>query len=212
MEPAALAAPGGGEGITFRKAVKYAAKGRVALIGPAGSGKSYTMLLLARALAGPKGKIAAVDTEHGSLSKYADIFDFDVMELDSFSPETFVNALHASEAAGYDVFCCDSLSHFWVGKDGALEFVDMAAKRNRDNMGGWKEFRPHERLMVDEMISSTMPRDLHHAYQDRLPGADWLGRQEEAREGRPGAGAARRAGVRVRPRRIHGRGQYLYRG
>ncbi len=140
-EPAALAAPGSGEGFTFRKAVKYAAKGRVALIGPAGSGKSYTMLLLARALAGPKGRIAAVDTEHGSLSKYADIFDFDVMELDSFSPETFVNALHASEAAGYNVFCCDSLSHFWVGKDGALEFVDMAAKRNRDNMGGWKEFR-----------------------------------------------------------------------
>jgi Mrp family chromosome partitioning ATPase len=36
----------------FTKAVKYAAKGRVALVGPAGSGKSYTSLLLARALAG----------------------------------------------------------------------------------------------------------------------------------------------------------------
>jgi len=139
----------------FAKAVKYAAKGRVALIGPAGSGKSYTMLLLARALAGPTGRIAAIDTEHGSLSKYADIFDFDVMELDRFSPEAFVDALQAAEGAGYDVFCCDSLSHFWVGRDGALEFVDMAAKRNRDNMGGWKEFRPHERLMVDVMISSS---------------------------------------------------------
>ena len=139
----------------FAKAVKYAAKGRVALIGPAGSGKSYTMLLLARALAGPTGRIAAIDTEHGSLSKYADIFDFDVMELDRFSPSAFVDTLHAAEDAAYDVFCCDSLSHFWVGRDGALEFVDMAAKRNRDNMGGWKEFRPHERLMVEEMISSS---------------------------------------------------------
>src|SRR4051812_13876400 len=73
-----------GNGIAFRKAVKYAAKGRIALIGPAGSGKSYTSLLLARALAGPNGRIAAVDTEHGSLSKYADVFDFDVIELDSF--------------------------------------------------------------------------------------------------------------------------------
>lgn len=143
-----------GHGIAFKKAVKYAAKGRIALVGPAGSGKSYTMLLAARALAGPNGKIAAVDTEHGSLSKYADIFDFDVIELDRFSPDTFITALHAAEEAHYDVFCCDSLSHFWVGRDGALEFVDMAAKRNKDNMGGWKEFRPHERLMVDEMVSS----------------------------------------------------------
>ena len=149
------AGPNKPKGISFTKAVKYAAKGRVALVGPAGSGKSYTMLLIARALAGPNGKIAAIDTEHGSLSKYADIFDFDVMELDSFSPQSFVDALHAAEDAGYDVFCCDSLSHFWVGKDGALEFVDMAGKRNRDNMGGWKEFRPHERAMVDEMVSST---------------------------------------------------------
>jgi hypothetical protein len=142
-------------GIAFKKAVKYAAKGRIALIGPAGSGKSYTSLLLARALAGPNGKIAAVDTEHGSLSKYADVFDFDVIQLDSFAPKMFVTALHAAEDAGYDVFLCDSLSHFWTGRDGALEFVDMAQKRNKDNMGGWKEFRPHERLMVDEMVSSS---------------------------------------------------------
>jgi hypothetical protein len=134
--------------------VKYAAKGRVALIGPAGSGKSYTSLLLASALAGPNGRIAAIDTEHGSLSKYADLFDFDVIELNSFSPETFIESLHAAEGARYDVFLCDSLSHFWTGREGALEFVDMAAKRNKDNMGGWKEFRPHERLMVDEMVSS----------------------------------------------------------
>jgi energy-coupling factor transporter ATP-binding protein EcfA2 len=146
--------PSSTNGIAFKKAVKYASKGRIALIGPAGSGKSYTSLLLARALAGPNGRIAAIDTEHGSLSKYADLFDFDVIELDSFSPQTYVEALHAAENAGYDVFLCDSLSHFWTGRDGALEFVDMAGKRSKDNMGGWKEFRPHERLMVDEMISS----------------------------------------------------------
>jgi energy-coupling factor transporter ATP-binding protein EcfA2 len=138
----------------FAKAVKYDAKGRVALIGPAGSGKSYTALMLARTLAGPKGKIAAIDTEHGSLSKYADIFDFDVMELDSFSPESFVSALHAAEAAGYDVFICDSLTHFWYGKDGAHDFVEMAQKRQRDQQAGWKEFRPYERAMVDDMLAS----------------------------------------------------------
>lgn len=144
--------------IQFNKAVKYEAKGRVALIGPAGSGKSFTALTLARLLAGPNGKIAAVDTEHGSLSKYADMFDFDVVELSSYSPDNFMEALKAAEAAKYDVFVADSLSHFWMGKDGALEFVDVAAKRSssRDGMAGWKEFRPHERAMVDAMIASPM--------------------------------------------------------
>ena len=155
LAKAAPVVPDSKKSITFAKAVKYAAKGRVALVGPAGSGKSYTMLLLARALAGPTGRIAAIDTEHGALSKYADVFDFDVIELDTFSPETYITTLHSAEEAGYDVFCCDSLSHFWMGRDGALEFVDMATKRNRgDSMNGWREFRPHERLMVDEMISS----------------------------------------------------------
>ena len=63
--------------IAFKKAVKYDAKGRIALIGPAGAGKSMTMLKFARSLAGPAGTIAALDTEHGSLSKYADQFDFE---------------------------------------------------------------------------------------------------------------------------------------
>jgi hypothetical protein len=140
--------------IQFKKAVKYDARGRVALVGPAGSGKSYTGLKLARLLAGPNGRIAALDTEHGSLSKYADLFDFDVFELASYSPDRFMAALDAAEADKYDVLLVDSLSHFWVGKDGALEFVDAAARRHKDQMGGWKDFRPHERAMVDRMIAS----------------------------------------------------------
>jgi energy-coupling factor transporter ATP-binding protein EcfA2 len=142
----------------FQRAVKYASKGRVALVGPAGSGKSYTMLILAQLLAGEGGKIAAIDTEQGSLSKYADEFDFDVMPLSSYTVDDFLGPLHAAEKAGYSVFCCDSLSHFWMGKNGALEFVD-AAKRSsssRDDMSGWKAFRPHERAMVDAMIASPL--------------------------------------------------------
>jgi hypothetical protein len=146
-------------------AIKYNAKERVVLIGPAGGGKSFTALLLARKLAGPNGKVAAVDTEGGPLSKYADMFDFDVLELDSFSTEAFIDALHAAENAGYTVFLCDSQSRFWTGKDGAFDFVDMAARRHKDQMGGWKDFRSHERLMVDELIFLALPR-LHDAEED----------------------------------------------
>jgi hypothetical protein len=142
----------------FQKAVKREAKGRVALIGPAGAGKSYTMLQLAKGLAGADGTIAAIDTEHGSLSKYADMFAFDVVEPDSYSIDSFLKLMDDAEAAGYSVFCVDSLSHFWMGKDGALEFVDNQSKRSgkADSFAGWKDFRPKERAMVDRMIASGM--------------------------------------------------------
>jgi len=47
-ESAAQVVPNIRKSITFTRAVKYNAKGRIALIGPGGSGKSYTMLLIAR--------------------------------------------------------------------------------------------------------------------------------------------------------------------
>jgi hypothetical protein len=156
--------------LQFKKAVKSKAKGRIALIGVSGGGKSYTALTAARALVGPTGKIAAVDTEHGSLSKYAHTpqcggdgvcedpshFEFDVIELDDYTPDNFQACMKAARDGGYDALIIDSLSHFWVGKGGALEFVDLAAKKSssRDGMSGWKEFRPHERAMVDDMIAA----------------------------------------------------------
>ena len=85
--------------IQFQKAVKYEAKGRVAMIGPAGSGKSYSMLILATLLAAG-GKIAAIDTEQGSLSKYADLFDFDVCPLKSYSPDNFIDGQSAGRSVG----------------------------------------------------------------------------------------------------------------
>jgi len=142
--------------IPFRRAVKYEARGRVALVGPAGSGKSLTMLVFADALG---KKIAAVDTEHGSLSKYADLFEFDVIEPSSYSVESLIASIDAAEAAGYDVFCIDSLSHYWMGADGALEFVDRASKRQNakdDSFAGWKLFRPQERRLIDRIIGTKM--------------------------------------------------------
>jgi ABC-type lipoprotein export system ATPase subunit len=65
---------------TFRKAVKYDAKLRFAVCGPSGSGKTHTLLQVATELGGP---VALIDTEHGSASKYADLFEFDVLELES---------------------------------------------------------------------------------------------------------------------------------
>ena len=125
----------------FKKAVKSRSKLRLALIGPSGSGKTYSALAIA---AGLGSNIAVIDTEHGSASKYADLFNFDVLELGSYSPEKYVEALKAAAAAGYDVVVIDSLSHAWMGKDGALEMVDRAAARSKsgNSFGAWREVTP----------------------------------------------------------------------
>ncbi|MFJ1993047.1 ATP-binding protein [Streptomyces asiaticus] len=136
----------------FTRATKEQAKARVALDGPSGSGKTYTALTIATALG---QRIAVIDTERGSASKYANEFAFDVLELNYFAPTDLVEALAAAGAAGYDVVVVDSLSHFWSGSGGMLEQVDQAAKRGfgGNSFGGWKEARPMERQMVDALVA-----------------------------------------------------------
>lgn len=137
--------------LSFTKATKKAAKGRVALDGPSGSGKTYTALTLATTLG---DRVAVIDTEHGSASKYADMFEFDTLHLDRYSPQILIDALGAAAVAGYEVVVVDSLSHFWMGTDGMLEQVDKAAKRSGGHgMSGWKEMRPVERQMVESLLA-----------------------------------------------------------
>jgi hypothetical protein len=134
----------------FRRAVKRDAKLRLALSGPAGSGKTYSLLAIATGLG---GGIAYVDTERGSASKYADLFAFDVVEPAEFDPRQLIEIIGAAVAGGYDAICIDSLSHYWMGKGGELEMVAQAAKRSQSNASGgngfaaWKHVTPvHNRL------------------------------------------------------------------
>lgn len=136
----------------FTKATKRQARGRVSLIGPSGSGKTYTALSIAKHLG---GRVALIDTERGSASKYANLFDFDTLILDSFHPERYIEAILAAEQAGYDILVIDSLSHAWSGKDGALELVDRAAKRDRsgNSFSAWREVTPLHNKLVDAMLA-----------------------------------------------------------
>lgn len=138
----------------FKKAVRSQAKLRLALLGPSGSGKTYTALSIAKHLG---KRIAVIDTERGSASLYAgDVCDFDVLEPESFSPSTYVQAIHAAEREGYDVIVIDSLTHAWSGKGGALEMVDNAAKRSKsaNSFAAWRDVTPEHNALVDALVSS----------------------------------------------------------
>jgi hypothetical protein len=138
----------------FVPATKEQAKARVALAGPSGSGKTWTGLIIATGLAGPDGRIAVIDTERGSASKYVGPFKFDRLNMYRYDPRDLVKALASAAKAGYDVVLIDSLSRFWSGAGGMLEVVDNAAKRSYggNSFGGWKEARPIENDMIEAML------------------------------------------------------------
>lgn len=139
----------------FKKAEKAKAKLRLALSGPSGSGKTYSALSIAQ----PFGKIAVIDTEHGSASKYAGLFpEFDVLELSNYHPQNYINALSAAAAAGYDVLIIDSLSHAWNGAGGVLEIVDKAASRSdsKNTFAAWRDATPLQQKLVEAILAAPM--------------------------------------------------------
>src|SRR3990167_6462734 len=138
----------------FQKATRHQAKLRLALICPAGAGKTYTALKVAEGLG---GKIALIDTERGSASKYSHVTDFDVLELVSFAPERYIDAIHEAEAEGYGVLVIDSLSHAWSGKDGILEFVDKRKAQSRGNdFAVWRDATPLQNKLVDTILGAKL--------------------------------------------------------
>lgn len=142
---------------TFVKATKKRSKARIALDGPSGSGKTYSALIAATVLA-DGGKIAVVDTEHGSASLYSDDFTFDVMELSEYNPANYIGAIELAENLGYAVVVLDSLSHAWEGEGGALDLVDQATKRSRsgNSYTAWRDVTPLHRKLVDAMLQTKM--------------------------------------------------------
>lgn len=139
----------------FKKAVKKQSKLRLAISGPSGAGKTYTALMIANQL----GRTAVLDTEHGSASKYADLFEFDALNMEApFDPRRYIEAIKAASDAGYEVLVIDSLSHAWSGAGGLLEQVDKVAAKMRtsNTFGAWKELTPIQTQMVEALLAAKL--------------------------------------------------------
>lgn len=132
----------------FAKATKEQAKLRLAIFGPSGSGKTFTSLRMATGLG---GKIAVIDTERGSASKYADRFIFDVLELPKRDIKTYCQAISVASKSGYSVLIVDSLTHAWHE---LLNEVDKLAraKYGGNTWGAWSEGTPKQRSLVNAIL------------------------------------------------------------
>lgn len=133
----------------FSKATKKKAKLRLALEGPSGSGKTTAALNIASGLG---GKIAFIDTEHGSASLYSDMFDFDVLDLaPPYAPERFIEALKAAEQAGYETVVIDSMTHEWEGEGGCLDILNSLGGRFTD----WSKVTPRHNAFINAILQSN---------------------------------------------------------
>jgi hypothetical protein len=126
----------------FRKAKAEQAALKMGVYGPAGSGKTFTSLLLAEGLAAAtKKRVAYIDTEHGtdfyckdvpSRAVHPQAFDFDALYTRSLTEITA--AVHGIDTATHGVVVIDSVTHLWeaaiaayAGKKTSIDSIPMHA-------------------------------------------------------------------------------------
>lgn len=147
--------------LQIRKATRKNIKLRLGLMGPTGSGKTFTALSIAEALSltQPKARILLADTERASSERYAEgkPFDFDIVPLEPPYHPDIVGQVIKMAGGDYDVVIFDSLTHLYIGAGGLLEVVDAAGKRARGNTyAGWKEGTPVWNRMIDSILAAPL--------------------------------------------------------
>ncbi len=144
--------------IEIRKAKRTQAKLRIGLSSPSGAGKTYSSLLLAKGLVGDWSKIGLIDSENGRGDIYSDLGEYNIITLKPpFTPESYIEAIHAFEKAGMEVIIIDSTTHEWDGEGGCLQLNEKLAiaKYKGNTWSAWSETTPRHQRFLDAITSSS---------------------------------------------------------
>ena len=132
----------------LRQSERRKAKIKMALQGSAGSGKTYSSILLAKGLTkGDLSKVAIIDTENGSADLYADLGNYNVLSLaPPYTPENYIKAIELCEKEGMEVIIIDSISHAWD------ELLDFHSKLAGNSFINWAKVTPRQKSFTDKIL------------------------------------------------------------
>jgi hypothetical protein len=131
--------------------------------GPQGSGKTWTMLSVARQMAvhpdGTPATVLVIDTERESALTYADVFTFKHLPWQApYDPAELTGTLDQLATHGAptidlpplgpdDVLLIDSFSHYWQGTGGILDIANGRVQ------GGWDKARPIQNALIEQVLA-----------------------------------------------------------
>ena len=139
----------------FTPASKEATKLRVAILGPSGSGKTMTALRLAQGIG---GKIALIDSERRSASKYANHpkygLQFDTHNLPPGGQTVvdYITAISGAAEMGYEVLIIDSLSHAWQELVAEVELLAKSSRHRGNTFSAWSEGTPKQKRLINSIL------------------------------------------------------------
>jgi hypothetical protein len=135
--------------MNLRQSSKKQAKIKMAIQGCAGSGKTYSSLLLAYGISNDWSKIAVIDSENNSADLYSHLGGYNVLSLQgNFSPENYIEAIEICEKAGMEVIIIDSMSQCW---DYLLE---CHSNMQGNSFTNWGKITPRQNGFVQKILQS----------------------------------------------------------
>lgn len=135
----------------------------VGIIGPSGTGKTYSSLRLATGIQRVSGgDVYVIDTESRRSLHYADTFKFRHVEFGSpFSPLDYLSAIEHCVSKGAKTIVVDSMSHEHEGPGGVLEMHEAEmnrlgrgdpAKAERMKMFAWAKPKSERRRLINTLL------------------------------------------------------------
>lgn len=143
--------------MAFVKAMREKVNAKVIFVSPSGGGKTQSMLEMATGLAKKVGgRIAFIGTEGDRDKLYARkksphgdyYYDYDLLQLEDFSPESYIAAINEAIDAGYKVIIVDSLTHEWKFMN------DLHDKMPGNSFTNWSKLKPRHHKLNEKILEA----------------------------------------------------------